>query len=258
MKRYITNKYSLTILGIIAFFLLWYIIYLAAGKDIYIFPGPVEVIKEAFSYFGDSYLYKCMWESLYRMLIGFSAGAILGIALGMVIGNYTNVKYVFNPTIIALRSIPTAALVFLLLSLVGFANASLYIVIIIVFPMVYEATVSGYRHIDSYVLMAMKVDSHNSFTNNFKIMLPLSFPYIMVGLVSSFALSFKIELMAEVLTSSSESYGLGRAISVSFSQQTNGLISTFAYAFIAILLMLIVSLIIYIIKRNTKLKNLSD
>ena len=258
MKKFIINRYTLTILGIIVFFLLWYLIFILAGRSIYVFPDPISVIKEAFSYFGKPYLYKCIWGSFYRMLIGFSIASILGIALGMLVGNHTKIKYVFNPTIIALRSVPTAALVFLLLVLVGFKNASLYIVMVIVFPMVYEATVSGYQHIDKDIIMAMRVDSGNVLGNNFRIKLPMSMPYIAVGLTTSFALSFKIEIMAEALTSSSDSYGLGRAISVAFANQTNGLISTFAYAFIAILVMLIVSLLIWLIKKIFNIKSLSN
>ena len=254
MKR-IINKYTLTILGIGLFFLIWYLIFILAGSNIDIFPDPISTIKEAFSYFGRPYIYKCIWGSFYRMLIGFSAASVLGIAVGMVVGNFIKIKYVFNPTIIALSSIPTAALVFLLLVLVGFKNASMYIVVVIVFPMVYEATVSGYQNIDKYVLDAMRVDSGNGFVNNFKIKLPLSFPYIAVGLTTSFALSFKIEIMAEVITSSSKTYGLGRAIAVAFANQSNGLVSTFAYAFIAILVMMIVSLLIWIIKNIFHIKS---
>ena len=254
MKR-IINKYTLTILGIGVFFLLWHLIFILAGSDIYIFPDPGSTIKEAFSYFARPYIYKCIWGSFYRMLIGFSVASILGIALGMVVGNYIKIKYVFNPTIIALRSIPTAALIFLLLVLVGFKNASMYIVMVIVFPMVYEATVSGYQNVDKDVLDAMRVDSGNRLVNNFKVKLPLSMPYIAVGLTTSFALSFKIEIMAEVITSSSKSYGLGRAIAVAFANQSNGLVSTFAYAFIAILVMMIVSLVIWLIKSIFHIKS---
>ena len=254
MKR-IINKYTLTIIGVGLFFLLWYLIFILAGSSVYIFPDPGSTLKEAFSYFSRPYIYKCIWGSFYRMLIGFSAASILGIAIGMIVGNYIKIKYVFNPTIIALRSIPTAALVFLLLVLAGFKNASMYIVMVIVFPMVYEATVSGYQNIDKQVLMAMRVDGASPLAKNFKIKLPLSMPYIAVGLASSFALSFKIEIMAEVITSSSKTYGLGRAIAVAFANQSNGLISTFAYAFIAILVMMIVSLLIWIIKKALHIKS---
>lgn len=258
MKKYIINRYTLTFLGVITFFLLWYLIYILAGRSIYIFPDPITVIKRSFELFGKPYLYKCIWGSLVRMLIGFSVTSILGIVIGMIVGNHIKIKYVFNPTIIALRSIPTAAIVFLLLALAGFDYASPFVVMVIVFPMVYEATVSGYQHIDKYVLMAMRLDNNNRLVNNFKIKLPLSMPYVAVGLTTSFSLSFKIEIMAETLTSSSRSYGLGRAIAVSFANQTDGLITTFAYAFIAILIMLIVTLLIWIIRRMFKIKSLSE
>ncbi len=255
MKKYIINRYFLTFLGVVLFFLLWYLIYLFTGQNIYVFPGPFTTIKRSFELFADSYLYKCIWGSLYRMLIGFSIASIAAIFLGMIVGNYLKLKHVFNPTMIALRSIPTAAIVFLILHLAGFDNASPYVVAVIVFPMVYEATVSGYQHIDKQVLMAMQLDNNTRLQKNFKIKLPLSMPYIAVGLTTSFALSFKIEIMAETLTSTSESYGLGRAIAVEFANQTDGLISTFAYAFVAILIMLIVSLIIFILKKSLRIKN---
>ena len=123
--------------------------------------------------------------------------------------------------------------------------------------MVYEATVSGYNHVPAEILLAAKVDSKNELYTNIKIKFPLSFPYIALGLVSSFALSFKIEIMAEVISGSS-SYGLGRAIQVAYINSTNGLVPTFAYSFIAIVVMLIVSLVIDVIKKITKLNNLVE
>ena len=260
MKKYITNKYTLTVFGVVLFFLLWCLISLIVEQHYgieskFIFPNPFIVIEEAFSYFKDPYLYKCIWGSFYRMLIGFGVGSILGIVVGMIVGNFIKIKYVFNPTIIALRSVPTAALIFLLLVIVGFEHASLYLVILIVFPMVYESTVSGYQNIDEQMLMAMRVDGANPLSKNFKVKLPLSMPYIATGLISSFALSFKVEIMAEVITSSSKFYGLGRAIAVAFGNQSNGLVSTFAFAFIAILVMMLVSLIIWIIKKAFHIKS---
>ena len=83
MKKYITNRYTLTGLGIILFFLLWYLIYIIAGQNIYVFPGPLSTIKRSFELFGDSYLYKCIWGSLYRMLIGFSIASLIAIMIGM-------------------------------------------------------------------------------------------------------------------------------------------------------------------------------
>ena len=256
VKKYFINKYTLTFLGILLFLAFWYVLYLIAGSTEAIFPDPFSTIKEMFIYLGEAYTYKCILGSLERMLIGFGAASILGILVGMIVGNFTNLKYVFNPTIIALKAIPTAAIVFLFLVLAGLKNAPVYVVFIIVFPMVYEATVSGYNHIDSNIINALKVDGKNGFYSNFKVKLPLSFPYIALGLLTSFALSFKIEIMAEVISGSS-SYGIGRAIQSSYINSSNGMVPTFAYSLIAIVVMLIVTLIFDIVKKYTGLEELT-
>ena len=255
LKKVIINKYFLSFLGIILFFLLWIALYYIAGQSQSIFPSPFETIIEMFGLLGQGYTYKCILGSLSRMLIGFGVASILGIIIGMIVGNFTNLKYVFNPTIIALKSIPTAAIVFLFLVLAGLKNAPIYVVSIIVFPMVYEATVSGYRNIEPEIMSALKVDGKNGFRSNFTVKLPLSFPYIALGLISSFALSFKIEIMAEVISGSS-SYGLGRAIQSSYINSSNGLVETFAYSLIAIIIMMILSLIFSVIKKAFHLEGL--
>ena len=253
MRKNLTNKYFLSFVGILLFFLIWFVIYFIGGSSASIFPSPIDTFKQMFIYLGDAYTYKCIFGSLKRMVYGFLIGAIAAIILGVIVGNASKLKYVFNPTMVALRSIPTAALVFLFLVLAGLSNAPIYIVVIIVFPIIYEATVAGYTSIDQYVLMSARVDGASFARSNAFIKFPLAFPTISLGLISSFALSFKIEIMAEVISGSS-SYGLGRAIQVAYINSENGLVPTFAYSLIAIVVMLIVTLLLDIIKKLLKLK----
>lgn len=253
MRKFFTNKYFLTICGLALFFVIWLIIYFAAGQKQSIFPSPSDTFAQMFEYLGDGYIYRCIWGSFYRMVIGFAIGAIAAIALGVIVGNYLKAKYVFNPTMIALKAVPTAALVFLFLHLAGLKYAPIYIVTLIVFPIVYEATVAGYSSLDKYVLMSSKVDGARSFNANLRIKFPLAFPTISLGLISSFALSFKIEIMAEVISGSSEE-GLGRAISNAYINSTNGMVPTFAYSLIAIIVMLLVTLLLDLLKKVLKLK----
>ena len=253
MKKIFINKYSLTFLGIILFFLIWMILYFLGGQSISIFPSPIETFEQMFVYLGDEFTYRCIWGSFSRMLIGFSIGAVFAILLGIIVGNYTKLKYVFNPTMVAIKAIPTAALTFLFLVLAGLRNAPIYIVVIIVFPIVYEATVAGYSSIDEYVLMSSRVDGANRIRSNVFIRFPLASPTIILGLISSFALSFKIEIMAEVISGSS-SDGLGRAIQNAYINSSNGMVPTFAYSLIAIIIMLLVTLLLDLLKRLVKLK----
>ena len=251
MKKILTNKYFLTFIGILFFFFLWFLLYLIAGQSQAIFPSPIETFQKTFIYLREAYTYKCIWGSFYRMLIGFTAASIIGILVGVIVGNYTSLKYVFNPTMIAIKAIPTAALTFLFLFLIGLKNAPMYIVMVIVFPIVYEATVSGYSSIDKYVLMSTRIDGASKIKSNVFVRFPLAFPTITLGLISSFALSFKIEIMAEVISGSS-SYGLGRAIQTAYISQEDGMVSTFAYSLIAIIVMLLVTLLLDIAKKAIK------
>ena len=250
LKRIAANKYLLTFLGVALFFILWILIYFIAGANRTIFPDPSETISTMFEFLKDPYTYSCIAGSFERMLIGFSIASALGILLGVIVGNLTKLKYVFNPTMIALKAIPTAALVFLFLMLAGLKAAPIYIVMVIVFPIVYEATVAGYTSIDKDVLMSAQVDGATRVRSNVFIKFPLAMPTITLGLISSFALSFKIEIMAEVISGSSAD-GLGRAIQHSYE---DGLVPTFAYSLIAIIVVLLVSVILYFLKKILKLK----
>ncbi|MBO6280006.1 MAG: ABC transporter permease subunit [Bacilli bacterium] len=251
-KKVISNKYFLSFIGIIFFFLLWVSIYFIAGQKQSVFPSPIETFEQMFIYLGDPFTYRCILGSLERMLIGFSIGSSTAILLGVIVGNFIKLKYVFKPTMVALKSIPTAALTFLFLVLAGLRNAPIYIVVIIVFPIVYEATIGGYSSIDEFVLMSTRVDGANLFKSNLKIKFPLAFKTISLGLISSFTLSFKIEIMAEVISGSS-SEGLGRAIQSAYLNSSNGMVPTFAYSLIAILIMLLVTFIFDVLKKILKI-----
>ena len=76
----------------------------------------------------------------------------------------------------------------------------------------------------------------------FKIRVPIAMPYIIVGLASSFALSLKTTIMAEIITGDTGP-GLGNAIRAYRSLDPTDLSPVFAISVIAIIIVLIVDLI---------------
>ncbi|MCQ2814748.1 MAG: ABC transporter permease subunit [Bacilli bacterium] len=249
MKKFISNKYFLTLIGIILFLGLWALIAAIIHEPILIFPGPIDTIKYSFKLLGQPETYLHIGYSVLRLLIGFLISAVLALILGLIVGNFKKSGYVFKPTIIALKTIPTAALVLLLLSAVGASNTPIYVVAVICFPILFEAVAGGIGNIDPQILFALKVDGQNFFIENIKVKIPLAAPYIVVGMASSFALSFKIEIMSEVIAGST-GYGLGSAISkASTGSDMLNKVPLFSYAFIAILLALLTSFLSFGIKK---------
>lgn len=253
MKRFISNKYVLTILGCFLFLAIWIIISLAVNDTKMIFPDPLSTVKETFRILSTSYVYKCIGWTMLRMVIGFSASFILALLFGVLAGHFKWLKTLLNPIIIALKSIPTAALVFLFLVIIGARYAPIFIVILISFPILYEAISAGIANVPNELIEASLVDGAKWYDLAFKMRLPLSIPYILVGIASSFALSFKIEIMAEIITGDTRN-GLGSAISAAQKSDPSNMVTIFAYSLIAIVFILLITIIEDIVSRSFKRK----
>lgn len=253
MKKFTINKYLAYVIGIIFFFFLWWIISLIIDERVMIFPDPYSTFVEMIKILQTSYVYKCFANSLSRLLIGFGISFILALIFGIIAGNSLTLKRIFTPTIVSLKSIPTASLVFLFLVLVGAKAAPILMVILISFPILYESFVGGIENMDKDVIKAMKLDSGSSLRNVFFIQIPLLIPYLLVGITSSFALSFKIEIMAEILTGDTRS-GIGSAILGTQINNPTDMTPIFAYSLIVIIFVLIVSLLTKFIVNKIKKK----
>lgn len=248
MKKFITKIKFEYILGIVLFLTIWFLISFIVDEKTMIFPDPISTFKETFRILKTNYVYKCLSESLIRLIIGFGISFILALVFGIIAGNSKSLKRVFTPTISVLKSIPTASLVFLFLVLVGAKNAPILMVILISFPILYESISGGIENMDKDVINAMKLDSGSFIYNIIKIQIPLIIPYVVIGIASSFALSFKIEIMAEILTGSTRN-GLGSAILASQKNDPTNMVPIFAYSLIAIIFSSLITIIFRLVRK---------
>ena len=242
MKRFFTNKFVLFFLGVLFVLLLWFIISLIFDKQGGIFPSPFLTIAKFFDLLKEPYTYACLGYSLLRMFIGFLGAFLLALLVGVIAGHYPYAYQFLKPLMVAIKSIPTAALVFLFIVLVAPKHAPILVVFVISFPILYEGVVGGVKNIDKDIIEASKVDGAYGVKSITHIKLPLAIPYIVVALISSFALSFKIEIMAEVITGYT-SNGLGSVIKYQQNADPTNMETIFAYALFAVIIMLLVSLL---------------
>lgn len=249
MKRFISNRFILFALGIITLLMVWFLISLLVDRNGSIFPSPFLTFNRLFVLLGDPYTYTCLWHTLVRMIIGFLASFAAALVFGILAGNHPSLYQFFKPLMVTLKSVPTVALVFLFIVLFTPKDAPIFVVMLICFPIIYEAIAGGINNVDKQTVDAAKIDGASYLKRVVYIKLPLALPFMIVGMVSSFALSFKIEIMAEVLTGYTRN-GLGSAIQYARTSNPSDMATIFAYALIAIIVMLIVSLIEEIVKRQ--------
>ena len=247
MKKFISNKYLLFLYGTIFFIGVWWIVSILIDFNEMIVPNPIVTFGEAFRLLGIGYTWVSIGYSLLRLLIGFAISFVLAFVLAMLVYDNEKMYHFLTPTMTVLKAVPTAAVVFLFIVLAGSSNAPLYVVILICLPILYEAIASGLKNIDPFIIESTRVDGSKRLNTLFKVRLPIAMPYIIVGVVSSFSLSFKIEIMAEVITGSTKN-GIGCLIRAAQVDDPTNMTGVFAYTTIAVVLMLLITLGAMIVK----------
>ncbi len=237
--------------GILLFLVFWQILAMRIGDRRFLLPGPSETIRRVFEMARGAYLYRCIWGTLRRMLTGFLISWILGLLLGCIAGNSERFRLLLEPGITCLKAVPTASLVYLFIVLSGARNAPIYVVILISFPIIYESVCGGIAGVSPEILKALQLDGGDELSHTLRVKLPLALPYIAVGFASSFALSFKIEIMAEVITGYSK-LGLGSAILASQRSDPTDMTDVFAYSLSAVLLVLLIDGLARILERKLR------
>ena len=254
MRKFSTANSLLYTLGVIFVFVLWFLISLSQGQGNLIFPSPIDTFAKLFDLLGQAYIWQSIGMSLLRSLEGFAISFGMALLFGPLAGEFKFLQPFFRPLILVLKSAPTAAFVFLFLFVSGSTNAPIWIVVILAFPILYESVVSGINAVPKELLWASRIDQASRFRSIVAIKVPLATPFILLGLVNSFALSFKTEIMAEIITGSTNA-GLGGAIRSYRNLDPSDLTPIFAIALIAIALILLFDLGSYGVKKALKMPN---
>ncbi len=197
---------------------------------------------------GNKNTYVRIGWTLLRTLEGFGIALGAALLIGILAGLIKKIQIVLRPLMIVFKSAPTAAFVFLFFVLFTGKNAPIAVVVLLAFPILYEAVIAGFNNIPQEIEDSLRVDSNGRTLGVLRVKIPIAMPYFMVGLASSFALSLKTEIMAEIITGSTNP-GLGTAIYAYRIIDASDLTPIFAIALIAIIIILIVDLLGFLVKK---------
>ena len=142
-----------------------------------------------------------------RAAVGFSIGASLGIALGLLTARVKIVSIALEPFLNLLRPIPAIALVPVAIVWFGIGEGSKYFVIsYTVFLAVWLNTHAGASDVASTYIRAARSLGANKTREFFEVIIPASAPMIFVGLRLGAALAF-LSLVAAELSGASSGIG---------------------------------------------------
>lgn len=173
-------------------------------------PAPSQVLQTIVALSGHG-LAAHVASSAVRVCIGFMGGAALGILLGAAVALSHRTEAILDPTLQALRAIPSLAWVPLLLLWLGIDEAPKLVLIAIgaFFP-VYMGVASGIRGVDRKLIEVARLYRLSNVALTRRVLLPAALPAILTGLRNGLSLAWMFMVAAELIAASK---GLGYLLS---------------------------------------------
>jgi sulfonate transport system permease protein len=190
---------------------LWQLVtYLNIWND-YILPSPIRVLKIFLKMINDGSIFKHIFVSMGRILIGFGISLSIGIPIGIIFGIHNRIYQYFKPLLNFSINTPPLALIPMLILWFGIGEKSKIVIIILAsfFP-IFTSTLKGIRNCDIKLIEVGKTFELSENQIIFKIIIPNAILDILIGLKLALGYSFRAIIGAELIAASS---GLGYLIS---------------------------------------------
>ncbi len=220
---------------------IWYLAVLlysfSKGMDISynpLFPYPHHVLAKLFELLSKGSFYLSTLSSLVRIFVSTTIAVILGIAVSIICSKFSFLHSLIQPLLSTIKSVPVTVFVFILYLLI-FDFTSMFITILMVFPIVFANIYEGIKSVDKDLLevcQAYKIP----FSKRIKsLYLPAIMPYFVSALTTSIGLAWKAGIAAEALCPPDNSMGLH----ISLAKQNIDNEELFAWALTLIIINLI-------------------
>jgi len=170
-------------------------------------PSPLDVWNAAVELGRRGLLGQYAAISTQRVLIGFAAGAVLGILLGAIVGLSRFWEAFFSFTLASIRAVPSLAWVPLLIIWfhIGESEKIILVAIGAFFP-VYTTVAGSLRHVDPHLVEAGRAFGYTGARLFVTVQLPAVLPSVVAGLRLALAQAWLFLVAAELLGAS---MGLG-------------------------------------------------
>ncbi len=193
--------------AIVFLWLIWLIAYFAVKND-YILPSFWETFRSMGELLAGGAFWIAFSGSLLRTLAAFAVSLVFGVAFAVLARCFTPVRAFFAPIVSILRTLPTMAVILLLLSWrMTPTFAPVIVGVLVLFPAVYAAALASLDEVaQSYGRLAV-VYNVGVRRKIFKMYLPLCAPALLAQTGAILSLGLKITVSGEVLSNTYRSLG---------------------------------------------------
>lgn len=171
-----------TVVNVGTFLLLWQWFAVSNVLSDLFFPAPTEVFAELWDGLSTGYLWIHIASSFQNFTIGLGLSCLIAIPVGLVMGANRYADALVSPYVWALASMPSVALVPLLVLIFGFTDAAKISLIVLsaVFPIMINC-MAGVKTVDKTLLTAGRVFGARRRQLYSRVVLPSAAPFVISG-----------------------------------------------------------------------------
>ena len=197
-------------LSLVAILVVWELVCRAGLVSPLVLPAPSRIWDGLVILFTAPWFPQHVWYTMAETLIGFAAGGVAAIALGIVMVNLPLFKEIVYPYVVAFQVAPKVVLAPIFITWFGFGIESKIVMAIAIsfFPVVIN-TVVGLESVEENASLLMRSLVASRSQVFWKLAWPSALPSIFAGLKTSLTLALIGALVAEFVTAKE---GLGTLI----------------------------------------------
>ena len=192
----------MSFLVLVAFVVIWKVMVTLLKTPTHILPPPEDILFKFIELVRNSVLQQNFLATLEEIVIGFSAGAGLGIIMGYILAKVELLERALSPYILIFQTAPKISLapLFVLWFGLGILSKVVLIALVTLFPVMINM-ILGVRSTEKNYYHLMRVLKARPWQVMLKLELMNSLPYLMTGLRVGLVLSITAAVIGEMMGS---------------------------------------------------------
>ncbi len=209
MKRFIKKNYVNFLIGLSALIFMWAVWFFAQilVKNEYVVPTFQDTIKALFIEFSNVIFWTALLRTLFKVLVAVILSFVLSLIFSVLGKVIKNSRAFFKPILAVLRTLPTMAILVLILIYTNRNVAPIIVASLVLFPLMYSQFNTAFDSVDDGLINAMKVFNLSKRQRIFKIYLPMVAPSVISNLGGNLSFGIKLIISAEIMANTYMSLG---------------------------------------------------
>jgi NitT/TauT family transport system permease protein len=176
-------------------------------------PEPLSVWRYLVSAVEDRTLFQAIWVTMKRLLIGYFAGVILGVPLGLITARFKWAGDTIGLIGLGLQTLPSVCWVPMALLWFGQTEAAMQFVVIMgTLWSVQISTDNGVRNVPPLYARAARTMGSRGLHTWIQVILPASLPFVVSGVKQGWAFAWRSLMAAEIYVTILTGFGLGNLL----------------------------------------------